>query len=151
MISDDATYTSFIHSSQVVFLCVYVRFFSLSPSIHRTVLLSESSFTPTSKTSLNISSSTPFPFSSHFSTHRHSVLRTIPYRSSLPSSLPTSFASKATKILSITAARTSRATSSSTGFDLFLFHCSPNTAVAPTTTSFGAGNARSCSRWTPPR
>ena len=81
MISDDATYTSFIHSSQVVFLCVYVRFFSLSPSIHRTVLLSESSFTPTSKTSLSISSSTPFPFSSHFSTHRHSVLRTIPYRS----------------------------------------------------------------------
>ena len=67
MISDDATYTSFIHSSQVVFLCVYVRFFSLSPSIHRTVLLSESSFTPTSKTSLNTCFSTPFfsPFSSN--------------------------------------------------------------------------------------
>ena len=30
MISDDSAYTTFIHSSQVVFLCVYVPILSLS-------------------------------------------------------------------------------------------------------------------------
>lgn len=49
------------------FFYVFTCQFSLYLSIHRTVLLSVSSFTPTSKTSLNTCFSTPFfsPFSSN--------------------------------------------------------------------------------------